>query len=301
MRNTETIKNLIIDKAKSDERIRAVLLNGSRANPNVKADKFQDFDIVYIVNDLQPFISDHTWVDYFGDRLICQLPDEMDLGQGIKKSKDSFAYLMLFEDGNRIDLTLVSKKKLKSNFHQESLTELWLDKDKMFANIPIANESDYLIKKPSEREFIETCNEFWWVCTYVAKGLVREEITYAKEMLETVVRPMFMKMIEWQIGLDTNFSVSFGKCGKFLKNHISKETYAKILKTYSDYQIENNWRAFSFMTKLFAELAKSVGDKMRFSYNKLEEKNVNCYIENLRLEWKKLPPTPYIAHSWAVA
>ncbi len=109
MRNTETIKNLIVEKAKMDDRVRAVLLNGSRANPNVSTDKFQDFDIVYIVNDLQTFISDHSWVDYFGERLIWQLPDEMDLGYGTKKKMDSFAYLMLFADGNRIDLTLLKK------------------------------------------------------------------------------------------------------------------------------------------------------------------------------------------------
>lgn len=286
MRNTETIKNLIVEKAKSDDRVRAVLLNGSRANPNIKVDKFQDFDIVYIVNDIQPFIADHTWVDYFGQRLIWQLPDVMDLGDGIKKPTDSFAYLMLFEDGNRIDLTLISKNKFKSNFHQDSLTILWLDKDKIFLNIPIATESDYLIKQPTEKEFVETCNEFWWVCTYVAKGLAREEITYAKQMLETVVRPVFMKIIEWHIGTDTRFSVSFGKCGKFLKSHISKETYTKILETYSNYQIENNWYALSIMTELFGDFAKSVAKKMEFSYNKSEEENVNCYIENIKLERK---------------
>lgn len=286
MRNTETIKNLIIGKAKSDDRIRAVLLNGSRANPNIRVDKFQDFDIIYIVNDIRPFISDHTWVDYFGQRLIWQLPDEMDLGEGIKKPTDSFAYLMLFEDGNRIDLTLVSKNKLKSDFHLESLTVLWLDKDNIFTNLPIANESDYLIKQPSEKIFIETCNEFWWVSTYVAKGLARKEIIYAKQVLETVVRPTFMKMIEWKIGTDTEFSVSFGKYGKFLKNHISKETYAKILETHSDSRIENNWYALSMMTGLFGEFAKSVAAKMEFSYNKSEEENVNSYIENLKLERK---------------
>ena len=32
--------------------IRAVILNGSRANPNRKPDLFNDFDIVYLVRDL---------------------------------------------------------------------------------------------------------------------------------------------------------------------------------------------------------------------------------------------------------
>ncbi len=284
MRNTETIKNLIIEKAISDDRIRAVLLNGSRANPNVEADKFQDFDIVYIVNDLQTFISNHSWVDYFGDRLIWQLPDEMDLGYITPKKTNSFAYLMQFTDGNRIDLTLIEKNNSDKKIHLDSLTIVWLDKDKLFLDVPDANESDYLIKQPTEKQFAETCNEFWWVSTYVAKGLVRNEITYAKQMLETVVRPMFMKMIEWHIGTKTGFSVSFGKYGKYSKKYLSDKTYQKILQTYADYKPDNNWNALFKMTELFGKLAVSVSNKMSFSYNLKEGENVNNYLRGLRLE-----------------
>lgn len=284
MRDKETIKNLIVEKAILDDRIRAVLLNGSRANPNVETDKFQDFDIVYIVNDIQTFISNHSWVDYFGERLIWQLPDEMDLEYGTKKEMDSFTYLMQFADGNRIDLTLLKKNNSNSNFHLDSLTIVWLDKDKLFSDIPVSNETDYLIRQPTEKQFVETCNEFWWVSTYVAKGLVRNEITYAKQMLERVVRPMFMKMIEWHIGTKTKFSVSFGKCGKFIKNHLSDETYGKVLKTYSDHKLDNNWNALFEMTQLFGNFAVSVSNKMSFTYNLKEEENVNKYLKELQLE-----------------
>lgn len=286
MRNTETIKTSILEKAIADDSIRAVLLNGSRANPNIEPDKFQDFDIVYIVNDLQPFVADHSWVNYFGKRLIWQLPDEMDLENGDKKKMDSFAYLMHFEDGNRIDLTLVSKNKVNSNFNLDSLTVVWLDKDKLFSNIPNSNEGDYLIRQPTAKQFKDTCNEFWWVSTYVAKGLARNEITYAKQMLETVVRPMFMKMIEWHIGTETKFSVSFGKCGKFMKNYVSDETYENVLKTYSDHQIENNWNALFLMTKLFGEFAVSVANNISFSYNLNEAENVSAYLKELMLQQK---------------
>jgi aminoglycoside 6-adenylyltransferase len=45
---------------------------------------------------------------------------------------------------------------------------------------------------------------------YVSKGLLRKEITYSKEMLETAVRPMFMKMIEWFIVLKQIFLFRLG-------------------------------------------------------------------------------------------
>lgn len=51
MRNEEEIYGLFMDIAKADDRILAVYMNGSRMNPNVPRDIFQDYDIVYVVRE----------------------------------------------------------------------------------------------------------------------------------------------------------------------------------------------------------------------------------------------------------
>ena len=75
MRTEAEIKNLIIDYAKQDNRIRAVLLNGSRVNSNINPDRLQDFDIVFIVDNLESFTTDHSWANIFGEKIIFQLPE----------------------------------------------------------------------------------------------------------------------------------------------------------------------------------------------------------------------------------
>ncbi len=281
MRNEEEVITLILNVAKSDDRIRAVLLNGSRANPKAKKDKFQDFDIVYIVNEMNSFLSDHSWLDVFGERLIIQMPNEMNLGEAddCHDENPSFAYLMLFEDGNRIDLTLFPADKLETAFEWDSLTISLLDKDGLFKNLPTSTDKDYLIKRPSEKEFTECCNEFWWVSTYVAKGLWRDEIVYSKDMLEKYVRAMFLKIIEWYIGADTNFTVSFGKCGKNIKEYISPELYDKILSTYPDADKNNIWNSLFLMTEIFSDLAKKIATGLNFHYNSGEEQKVIIYLK----------------------
>jgi aminoglycoside 6-adenylyltransferase len=279
MRSADEIQKLIIAIAKSDDSIRAVLLNGSRANSNIQPDAFQDFDIVYIVSNFESFVSNHSWTNCFGEKLISQLPDEMTLGKDDNKETIGFSYLMLFTDGNRIDLTLFPIENLTTDFALDSLTIVWLDKDELFSHVPASTDTDYHIKKPVEKCFLETCNEFWWVSTYVAKGLLRNEITYAKEMLETVVRPMFMKIIEWFIGTQTNFSVSFGKGGRLMKQYLSTVQYHQILTTYSDHQVESNWKALFMMTALFGEFATIVADKLNFTYNATEEQHVMAYLK----------------------
>jgi aminoglycoside 6-adenylyltransferase len=288
MRSANEIQKLIIAIAKSDDKIRAVLLNGSRANSNIQSDTFQDFDIVYIVRNFESFVNNHSWTNCFGEKLISQLPDEMTLGKDDNDNKETigFSYLMLFTDRNRIDLTLFPIENLTTDFALDSLTIVWLDKDKLFSHVPNSTDTDYHIKKPSEKCFLETCNEFWWVSAYIAKGLLRNEITYAKEMLETVVRPMFMKIIEWFIGTQTNFSVSFGKGGRFMKQYLSTVQYHKILTTYSDHQLESNWKSLFIMTELFGAFATIVADKLSFTYNTTEEQNVMTYLKTSYYEQK---------------
>ena len=279
MRSEAEIKKLILDTAFADKRIRCVLLNGSRADKLVKPDPYQDFDVVFIVDDLKSFNSNHQWTNIFGEKIIQQLPQEMSFGN--EKESLAFSYLMLFKDGNRIDLTLVPKGELSTGFKPESLTLVWLDKDHFFTQLRSPNNSDHFIKRPTEKEFADTCNEFWWVSTYVAKGLVRNQITYAKEMMETTVRPMFMKMIEWKIGSENNFEVAVGKAGKFMQQYLPAPDYEKILSTYADHQADNNWQSLFVMTVLFTRFANEVSEKLRFLYNSAEEKNTINYLHQL--------------------
>jgi aminoglycoside 6-adenylyltransferase len=278
MRSEDELITLILNVAKTDERIRAVLLNGSRANPNIKKDRFQDFDIVYIVNEIKTFLNDHSWIDIFGERLILQMPDDMTFGEE-QSENAAFHYLMLFKDRNRIDLTIFPLDKFENEFEQDSLTILLLDKDSLFSNLPPSGDIDYLIERPTEKMFTDCRNEFWWVCNNVAKGLWRQEITYAKDMLEITVREMFLKVIEWYIGIETDFSVSFGKSGKNMQAYLSPELYDKILLTYPDANPENIWKSLFIMSDIFRELANKISRNLRFEYNSTEDYDITEYLK----------------------
>ena len=78
MRSEQEILELIVDTARKDERIRAVIMNGSRVNPNAPRDFFQDYDVVYFVTDVAPFKNNYDWIKRFGELMIMQLPDDMD-------------------------------------------------------------------------------------------------------------------------------------------------------------------------------------------------------------------------------
>ena len=108
MRSEREMLELIINTAKEDSRIRGVVMSGSRADIHAPRDIYQDYDIVYLVEDVAPFWNNTEWLEEkFGRISLLQTPEIMSL---IPPDNDgSFVFLTIFEDGNRIDLSVTGK------------------------------------------------------------------------------------------------------------------------------------------------------------------------------------------------
>jgi aminoglycoside 6-adenylyltransferase len=280
MRSEQEMMDLILGTAKEDDRIRAVIMNGSRANPSAKKDFFQDYDIVYIVTNVRSFTCNHSWINRFGEMMIMQMPeimgDQEDDKDDVSDGK-RFAYLMQFMDGNRIDLTLVSTEL--ANVSRDSQSILLLDKDNVIKPFPPASDADYIIKQPTEKQFQDCCNEFWWVSPYVAKGIWRDELPYAMHMYHGPVRDMLHRMISWYIGVKTDFIVSSGKSGKYFKDYLDAELWAMYKKSYSDGCYENMWDSFFSACDLFRTAAESVAAYFGFEYPYGDDERVTAHLK----------------------
>ena len=121
MRAETEMLDLILQTAKTLQ-VKAVAMSGSRTNQNAPKDEFQDYDVVYVVDDFDNLMSDLSWLDYFGKRIIEQevVLDHRRL------------YLMLFEDGNRIDLTLCPKEHIKEWVDSEAGFTVLEDPEHLF-------------------------------------------------------------------------------------------------------------------------------------------------------------------------
>ena len=283
MRAEQEMMNLILNIAKADERIRAVYMNGSRANPNVKKDDFRDYDVVYVVTETASFINDKEWVLRFGEPLIIQEPDSNDLCWGINHDfTRGYGWLMLFEDGTRIDLHIEIKEETDKNFIDDTLTIPLLDKDGIFPNIPQSNDSGYWIKPPAKEKYYGCCNEFWWCLNNVAKGIAREQLPYAMRMYTEVVHIELEKMTEWYIGLKNNFSVTSGMWGKYFEKYLPQELYNAYIRTYSGGDYDNLWAAIFTACDLFHTLALTVAKHCGLTYRQNEEDGMREYLRMVR-------------------
>jgi aminoglycoside 6-adenylyltransferase len=215
---------------------------------------------------------------YFGEIVILQEPENM--GEPSPDAAGSYAYLMQLMDGNRIDLSFHAPEKWKS-VTGDSQSIVLLDKDNALAELPPASDVDYRARKPTNKQFQDCCNEFWWMNPYVAKGLWRGEITYAKWMME-VVQEQLMDMLTWYFGLKTDFKKAPGKQGKYIRAYVEPDIWAELERTYSDATVENNWESLFIAGSLFRRVAKVVAEPFGFQYPQQDDDNVSAFIRRIK-------------------
>ena len=269
MRTDQEILGLILETAKKLQ-VDAVALSGSRTNPKVQTDEFQDYDLVYVVDDIDNLTSDLSWLDQFGKRIIEQ---EVTLGH-------RRLYLMLFEDGNRIDLTICPKEHINEWVASEADYTVLVDEKGLFESYSPSPERHW-IHPASNSDFEKSCNEFWWVSAYVVKGICRKQIIYATDHLYGICQQELLKILAWQIASDRG-AVDIGKNYKYLFNYlpIEKEKEFSALLDFSS--LDKITQSLFATMQLFHQEAQYLAQKMGFKYEKeVAEKMIEYAEENL--------------------
>ena len=269
MRTEIEMLDLILQTAKALQ-VEAVAMSGSRTNPNGPKDEFQDYDVVYIVEDLDGLTADLAWLDQFGKRMIEQhvLLDHRRL------------YLMLFEDGNRIDLTLCPKEHIKEWVDSEADFTVLADPQGLFEPYTPAPKR-YWTAPAIATDFDKSCNEFWWVSAYVVKGICRKQVIYATDHLYGICQQELLKILAWQVASDRG-TVDIGKNYKYLFNYLPAEI-EKDFSNLLDFSSLDKITQYLLTTmSLFHREAQDLAKKMGFDYDKeVAEKMIEYAKERL--------------------
>ena len=264
---TETKMMTLILQIAENLQAEAVALSGSRINPQTQEDEFQDYDVVYIVENLNDLLSDLSWLDQFGMRLIEQ---HNVLGH-------RHLYLMLFEDGNRIDLTLCPKEYIQEWVDSEAGFRVLKDENGLFEAYQ-PNVKRYWTAPPSEEEFAASCNEFWWVSAYVVKGIRRNQLIYATDHLYGICQQEILKVLAWQVTSDRG-AVDIGKNYKYLFHYLPAEK-EKVFSALLDLSsIEKVGQSLFATIKLFDGEAQELAQKMGFTYDKEVAEKMISYVK----------------------
>ncbi|CIQ26504.1 aminoglycoside 6-adenylyltransferase [Streptococcus pneumoniae] len=270
MRTETEMLDLILQTAKTLQ-VKAVAMSGSRANPKAPKDEFQDYDVVYVVDDLDNLTSDLSWLDQFGKRLIEQhvLLDWRHL------------YLMLFEDGNRIDLTLCPEEHIQEWVDSEAGFTVLVDEKGLFESYS-QNLERFWTSPATETNFKNSCNEFWWVSAYVVKGICRNQLIYATDHLYGICQQELLKVLAWLVASDKG-TVDVGKNYKYLFQYLPAEKEKEFSNLLDFSNLDKITESLFATMQLFHQEAQSLAHKMGLDYDmEVAEKMIQYAEERVK-------------------
>ena len=269
MRTGTEMLDVILKTAETIQ-VEAVAMSGSRTNPKAQKDEFQDYDVVYIVDDLDNLTNDLSWLDQFGKRIIEQ----------VIALDHRRLYLMLFEDGNRIDLTLCPKEHIQEWVDSEAGFTVLEDPEHLFEPYS-QNLERYWTSPATETDFEKSCNEFWWVSAYVVKGICRKQLLYATDHLYGICQQELLKVLAWQVA-SSRGRVDIGKNYKYLFNYLPAEKEKEISNLLDFSSIEKLTQSLFATMQLFHQEAQFFAQKMGFDYDtEVAEKMIEYAEERL--------------------
>lgn len=272
MRTDQEMLGLILQIAKKIQ-VDAVALSGSRTNQKIQTDEFQDYDVVYVVDDIDNLTSDLSWLDQFGIRLI-----EQHNVLGHRR-----LYLMLFEDGNRIDLTLCPKEHMQEWVDSEASFTVLVDEKGLFESYSPSSQR-FWTSPASETDFEKTCNEFWWVSAYVVKGICRKQVIYATDHLYGICQQELLKILSWQVASDRG-TVDIGKNYKYLFNYLPAEKEKEFSNLLDFSNLDKITQSLLATMRFFHQESQYLAQKMGFDYGmEVAEKMIEYAEERLKMK-----------------
>ncbi len=275
MRTEQEVLKQLLDFARQHDDIHAVTMNGSRVNPNAPKDPFNDYDVVYFVDDPRPYKKNQSWISYFGELIIVQQNDFSH--QGLAE----YIFLMVFTDGVRIDLSFCHLSRL-AYLQEDSLTRVLLDKDGRIPPLPASSDCGYRVGKPRRKVFDATTNEIVFCTNNIAKGIWRDELPYAKMMMETIWRPCLLRLLSWYASSLHGWQLSTGYMGKWLKRCLPPEVWEAYRKTYPGEDYEQIWEALFAALRLAQQIGVELADELGYAYPVKEQEAMTVYLEQVR-------------------
>lgn len=276
--------------AKTQDHIRIAFVVGSRARTDAPADKWSDLDIAIISTQPNLLIESKDWVSKFGNPVITFIePTSGGSGQ-------SFERRVLYDNGLDVDFAIdpfnfvlkIKEQGITEEFAKEMADiigrgiRILVDKDnimngflKQYRALEVPPPSS-----PTEDEYLERVNDFWYHTVWAAKKLRRGELWEGKACLDCFMKTRcLLPMIEWhaRVTHGQDYDTWFG--GRFLERWVDPHIIAELRSAFAHYEEEDVWYALSITMQLFRWIAKEVSEKLDYSYPKDADQFASRWVD----------------------
>ncbi len=261
----DIIDNLIQWDATSDKLYAAVIV-GSQARQDHHADENSDLDLMLFVDDPEEFMLSDQWVNCLGNPRVAFAEDTM---AGGKEKR------VLFDGALDVDFIFLSKdilSKISGNgdlaFMLKRGYRIVIDKIGVERFLPQVHQARPSYAFPTEREFLNLVNDFWFHTVWVAKKIKRGELWTAKYCVDNYMKSKLLWMTECHAHAANGSEYDTWHNGRFLEEWAEDRVVKKLPYCFAHYNKHDVKSALIATMDLFRLLAVEAAQKLRYEYPK---------------------------------
>lgn len=277
MNDANNILSPIVEWAELEKYIRVLLLVGSRAR-NEPVDVLADFDISVFTETHNPYTPSNQWLAEIGKVWVC-VPEKFDREDEIIPTR-----LVIFDGGIKVDFAFYGLHvldELGDGDEMDTGFKVLLDKDGTTQRFKPPTFGKLKHAKPSESEFVNLVNEFWFETYYAGKYLKRDELWLAKS-IDCNLRAFLLKMIEWHEQSKHDWDYETYYLGKNMKLWVSADTWESLHQTFARFDSSDSWKSLFATMNLFRCLATETAEILEFSYPEEVDRNLTEFISQIK-------------------
>lgn len=250
--------------ANESELIQVMILFGSRARDKNVADTYSDYDIIFLVKDVDYFMNTDSWLNQIDKYYISFQEPTVACGQERR---------VFFGDALDMDFLFYDVKK-SEQLATDSTIQAFLSRGYKILIDKINFERVIECKKPfeelatilSEKEFTNLSNTFWFHTIWSVKKILRGETWSAKSCVDGYMKNLLRQMIECYSKTLYSKNLDVWHDGRFFDTWVDEDIKKRLKTAYGTYDAADVLRAMTNTMNIFSEISKKTAIMLDYTY-----------------------------------
>ncbi len=262
--------------------ILAVMVVGSRARVQRPADEWSDLDLILVVADPAQYLFGTDWLlnicNYW-----CTFAERTSTGEPIERR-------VLFEKGIDVDFILLAVEGIHERLRKAPVSDIirrgaltLLDKGSVLPQ-PIPRAHQTLCRRPpTQQEFEEIVQDFWYHAVWTAKKLRRGELWTALQCVDVYMKQLLLHMIEWHACTVHGWDCDMWYGGRFVELWADPRVKGALCYAFAHYAKEDICRALLATMDVFRWLAVETAERLSHTYPVAADERVTEWVQSCLL------------------
>lgn len=256
--------------------VQAVVIIGSRARAARPADEFSDLDLLVVATDIDRFYQTTDWLQAIGTPWLW-FDEQTPAGMMERR--------VLFDQALDVDFVFMPLSDLQNSTNDLALSTLQrgyrvlVDKVGISHDLKPVHAAGTKAVKPTESEYVNDVNDFWFHTVWLTKKLLRGEVWMAKSCLDGYLKRILLRMAEHQAHIKNGWDYDTWFDGRFFDNWADPVVVKGIRYAYAHYDEDDIIRALLSTMELFRTVASENAAGMGWAYPEQADREATRWVE----------------------